>query len=111
MEGTRYGDDHEIAALAEALSVNVRVMVHRKNGTKFWLPFGERPDLPTLRLLLEYYSPNSSANHYMSLRLVAPARRVRRVRRRETVNHSNVRRRETVNYSKIIEVDDIVHKL
>ena len=80
--------------------MNVRVMVHRKNGTKFWVPFGENPDLPTLRLLLEYYSPNSSANHYMSLRLVAPARRVR-----------SVRRRETVNYSKIIEVDDIVHKL
>ena len=101
----KYGDHHEIAALAEALSVNVRVMVHRQGGSKYWVPTGDKKDLPTLRLLLEYHSPNSSANHYMSLRRVAPARR------RETVNHSNVCRRETVNHSKITEVDDIVYKL
>ena len=103
--GGKYGDHHEIAALAEALSVNVRVMVHRQGGSKYWVPTGDKKDLPTLRLLLEYHSPNSSANHYMSLRRVVPARR------RETVNHSNVRRRETVNHSKITEVDGIVHKL
>ena len=92
--GGKYGDHHEIAALAEALSVNVRVMVHRQGGSKYWVPTGDKKDLPTLRLLLEYHSPNSSANHYMSLRRVAPARR-----------------RETVNDSKIIEVDDTVYKL
>ena len=70
----KYGDHHEIAALAEALSVNVRVMVHRQGGSKYWVPTGDKKDLPTLRLLLEYHSPNSSANHYMSLRRVVQAR-------------------------------------
>ena len=73
--GGKYGDHHEIAALAEALSVNVRVMVHRQGGSKYWVPTGDKKDLPTLRLLLEYHSPNSSANHYMSLCRVVPARR------------------------------------
>jgi len=93
--GRRYGDNAEIVALSKALSVNVRVMLHIQGGTKMWIPVGEdKPDSPTFRLVLDYESPNSSLNHYMSLR------RVRRERRHETVNDI-----------KIIELDGIVHKL
>ena len=90
--GHRYGDNPEIVALSKALSVNVSLMIHIQGGTKMWYPVGEdKPDSPTFRLVLDYESPNSSLNHYMSLR--------------------RVRRHETVNDIKIIELDDIVHKL
>ena len=93
--GHRYGDNPEIVALSKTLSVNVCLMLHIQGGTKMWIPVGEdKPDSPTFRLVLDYESPNSSLNHYMSLR------RVRRERRHETVNDI-----------KIIELDGIVHKL
>ena len=84
-----YGDNHEIAALAKELLVNVRVLNLRKDGSENWVTVGpDRSDLPTLRVALRYNSSKSSRNHYMSLRP-----------------------HETVNYGKITEVDGTVHKL
>ena len=62
-----YGDNHEVAALSEALKVNVRLCQVR-DQTVSWIQLTDHnPSLPTMRLMLYYKSQFSTANHYMSM--------------------------------------------
>ena len=62
-----YGDNHEVAALSQALEVNVRLCQVR-DQTVSWIQLTDHnPSLPTMRLMLYYKSRSSSVNHYMSM--------------------------------------------
>ena len=71
MRATTYADNHELAALASALQLNVRLKQVREAGGEVspWIQLTD-PDssLPTIHLMLYYKSQRSGSNHYMSMR-------------------------------------------
>ena len=66
---TTYGDNHEVAALAKALKVNVRIICKNSDNTLSpWMEITQQdPSQPTIRLFLSYVSARSAQNHYMSM--------------------------------------------
>ena len=66
MRANTYGDNHEVAALSQALDVNVRLCQVRDQTVSWIQVTDHNPSLPTMRLMLLYKSQFSSAN-YMSM--------------------------------------------